>query len=66
MESFFSKLKTEWIHGRTYATRRQVEADFLKYIELFYNRQRKHQALEYLSPVAFEQRCHKTTMTQAA
>jgi len=66
VESFFGKLKTEWVHAKTYATRQEAEADIFKYIELFYNRKRKHQALDYLSPVAFEQRYHNTTMTQAA
>ena len=66
VESFFGKLKSEWVHGKTYMTRTEAQADIFKYIELFYNRKRKHQALDYLSPVAFEQRYGRITMTQAA
>jgi len=54
VESFFGKLKTEWVHGKTYPTRQAAETDVFKYIELFYNRKRKHAALGYLSPVDFE------------
>jgi putative transposase len=66
VESFFGKLKTEWTHGKTYRTHKEAQADLFTYIELFYNRKRKHQALDYLSPVAFEQRYGRITMTQAA
>ena len=66
VESFFGKLKTEWVHAKKYASRQEAEADIFKYIELFYNRKRKHAALGYLSPVAFEERHHQTTVTQAA
>jgi len=47
------KLKGEWGHGKTYATRREVETDVFKSVELFYNHRRKRQALGYLGPVAF-------------
>lgn len=54
VESFFGKLKTEWVHGKHYSTRKAAETDVFQYIELFYNRKRKHAALGYLSPVNFE------------
>jgi putative transposase len=38
MESFWGTLKTEMIHHKKYATRREAEAEILEYIELFYNR----------------------------
>jgi putative transposase len=64
-ESFFGKLKTEWTRGKRYATRKDAEADVFKYIELFYNRKRKHASLGYVSPVAFEESYH-SSLKQAA
>lgn len=55
-ESFFSKLKTEHVRGRTYRDLHQAEQDLFWYIEVFYNRKRTHASLGYLSPVQFEQR----------
>ena len=54
VESFFSLLKRERIRRRTYRTREEARADIFDYIECFYNRQRRHGYLDYLSPVAFE------------
>jgi putative transposase len=54
MESFFATLKTELVHLRNYYSRRQAKADIFEYIEVFYNRQRLHSALGYLSPLTFE------------
>ncbi len=65
VESFFGKLKTEWVHGKRYHTRKAAETDVFKYIELFYNRKRKHAALGYLSPVDFEDST-KTELETAA
>lgn len=56
MESFFGSLKTEWIYGKNYLTRQAAKQDTFKYIELFYNRQRRHASLGYISPAEFEQR----------
>jgi putative transposase len=55
MESFFASLKTECIQGIVYPTRTVARAELFDYIELFYNRQRIHSQLGYLSPVAYEQ-----------
>ncbi len=55
-ESFFSTLKTELIYRRRYATMEQARADIFHYIEVFYNRKRRHSALDYLSPVEYERR----------
>lgn len=55
MESFFGTLKSEWLHHYVYQTRDQARADVLFYIESFYNRRRRHSALDYLSPQAYEQ-----------
>jgi transposase InsO family protein len=54
-ESFFSTLKNELVHHCDFASREAARAAIFDYIEVFYNRQRKHQTLGYLSPVQFEQ-----------
>jgi putative transposase len=54
-ESFFSSLKKERIRGKTYLTREEARADIYDYIEVFYNRKRRHSKLGMLSPVDFEQ-----------
>lgn len=54
-ESFFSNLKNELVHHRDFHTREAARAAIFDYIEVFYNRQRRHQALGYLTPVQFEQ-----------
>jgi putative transposase len=54
MESFFHTLKTERVHHRDYQTRDEARRDIFEYIEVFYNRQRRHSTLGYLSPVQFE------------
>jgi len=53
-ESFFGKLKSEWICGRVYETREQARKELFWYIEVFYNRIRRHAALGYVSPAQFE------------
>jgi transposase InsO family protein len=54
MESFWGTLKTELVHQEHYATREQARQSIFEYIEVFYNRQRLHSSLGYLSPEAFE------------
>jgi putative transposase len=54
MESFFSTLKRELIHRHRYATQAQARLSIFEYIEVFYNRQRRHSAIGYKSPEAFE------------
>ena len=54
MESFLSTFKTECIHRHDLATHSQARAVGFDYIEIFYNRQRRHSALGYQSPVDFE------------
>ena len=46
----------ELIHGKTYNTRREAKTAIFEYIEGFYNRQRRHSYLGYLSPVDFEKK----------
>jgi transposase InsO family protein len=54
MESFFGTLKMELVHHEDYATRHQAHQSLFEYIEIFYNRQRRHSALNYTSPLQFE------------
>lgn len=54
MESFFSSLKTERVGQKIYRTRAQDKADVFDYIECFYNANRHHSTLGYLSPIDFE------------
>lgn len=53
-ESFFGSLKQELVHRVKFATRAEAKAAIFRYIEIFYNRTRKHSTLGYLSPEAFE------------
>ena len=54
METFFHTLKTELIFWRNYKTRAIAKSDIFEYIEVFYNRERMHSALNYCSPIEFE------------
>ena len=54
-ESFFATLKTELVYRQFYQTRQQARLSIFEYIVIFYNRQRLHSTLGYLSPVEFEQ-----------
>ena len=56
VESFFKSLKAELVWRRNWQTRREVEVALFEYINGFYNPRRKHSALGWKSPVAFEQR----------
>ncbi len=47
MESFFATLKKELVHHEDYATIEAAKASVFEYIEVFYNRQRRHSALGY-------------------
>jgi putative transposase len=55
MESCIGTLKTELVHHCQYATRTEAKTDIFEYIEVFYNRFRRHSALDYQCPVVFEQ-----------
>jgi transposase InsO family protein len=54
MESFWSSLKRELIHRRHFATRAEARAAIFEWVEVFYNRTRRHSALGFQSPVDFE------------
>lgn len=52
-ESFFNSLKNERVHGSRYHTHAEVKADVFQYIEMFYNRVRRHSTLGQISPERF-------------
>jgi len=54
-ESFFHTLKTELVNLCQYKTREEAQKDIFEYIEVFYNRQRRHSTIGYLSPLAYEE-----------
>ena len=53
-ESFFHSLKVEAIHGESFGTREEMRHTVFEYIEVDYNRTRRHSATGYISPMAFE------------
>jgi transposase InsO family protein len=53
-ERFMGALKTEWTHHERYATREQARLSVFEYIEVFYNRQRRHSTLGYVCPDEYE------------
>ena len=55
VESFFATLKNELVYEVRYRNRQQAQLSLFDYIEVFYNRIRRHSTLGYLSPVDFEQ-----------
>jgi putative transposase len=56
VESFFGTLKRELVYQRRYVTREEARQDLFEYIEVFYNRQRRHSTLGYHSPAEYEAR----------
>jgi len=61
MESFWGSLKNEMIHHQRYATRADAESA-KEYIEIFYNRQRRHSRLGYISPAQFVENFSNTEL----
>lgn len=55
VESFFSTLKSELVEGAEWATREEARLALFEWIEVWYNRQRRHSSLGYMSPMQFEQ-----------
>lgn len=53
-ESFFATVKTELVYQRRFATRAEAREAIFEFIEVFYNRQRRHSSLGYVSPVEYE------------
>ncbi|WP_412535461.1 IS3 family transposase [Pseudobacteriovorax antillogorgiicola] len=57
VESWFGGFKKEWLYRRKYRNESELKAIVFDYIEVWYNRKRKHSALGYLSPMQFEINC---------
>jgi putative transposase len=55
MESFFASLKKELVYHQSYQTYREAKRDIFYYIEVGYNRKRRHSSLAYLSPEEYQQ-----------
>jgi transposase InsO family protein len=53
-ESFFGTLKSETVFGEKFKPRLQAKRHLIDYIEMFYNSQRRHSYLGYLTPMEFE------------
>ena len=64
VESFFGSLKQERVHWRNYQTRYEAQQDILNYISVFYNNDRLHSTLGYVSPSEYERQL--TEMIQVA
>jgi putative transposase len=60
-ESFFATLKKELVHRQSWPSRRDLSSAVFEYIEAFYNRQRRHSTLGYLSPAEYEKAKITTT-----
>ncbi len=65
VESFFGSLKNEWVKGKIYRTFDDAKKDIFNYIEMFYNRKRRHASLGYVSPVVYEE-MHEMKQNRAA
>ena len=60
-ESFFATLKKELVHGRSWPTKVELRTEVFEYIEVFFNRRRRHSTLGMLSPAQFERNHHQQT-----
>jgi putative transposase len=63
-ESFFATLKKELVHGRSWPSKAELRAEAFEYIEVFYNRRRRHSTLGFLSPAQFETITHHHQLEQ--
>ena len=54
MESWFASLKKEQVHLQRYATRAAARLDIFEYLEMFYNKVRRHSKINNQSPTDFE------------
>jgi len=53
-ESFFGRLKSEWINHYRYLSRSEATQSIFYYIEIFYNRKRRHSSIDYVTPQEYE------------
>jgi putative transposase len=65
-ESFFATLKKELIHRRAWPAKAELRGEVFEYIEVFYNRRRRHTRLGQLSPSEYERTTHKQHQPEGA
>lgn len=53
-ESFFSTLKTELVHNMIFLNKESAKTTIAEWIEIFYNRRRRHSSIGYKSPAEYE------------
>jgi len=53
-ESFFARLKVEEVHAESYQNLNEAYSSVFEYIEMFYNRVRRHSTIGHISPVEYE------------
>lgn len=58
-ESFFATLKKELVHREHYRTRDEARTSIFQYVEIYYNRQRRHSTIDYQTPARYEQNWHQ-------
>lgn len=63
MESFFGRFKVELIYAENYKTIEAAQSGIFEYIEIFYNRQRRHSAIGYASPHDYEMKFNQLTVS---
>jgi len=59
-ENFFKIIKSELIYHETYKNHQEAKMDIFEFIEIWYNRKRSHQKLQYMTPVEFENKYYLT------
>ncbi len=63
MESFFSRLKVELVYAENYRTVEEARSGIVEYIEIFYNRKRRHSTIGYVSPHDYEQKFEQLSVS---
>lgn len=63
MEAFFGRFKVELIYAENYKSVETAQAGIFEYIEMFYNRQRRHSSIGYMSPYQYEQQYNQLTVS---
>lgn len=63
MESFFSRFKVELVYAESFKTVEDARTEIFEYIEMFYNRKRRHSSLGYVSPHEYEQQLQPLTVS---
>ena len=54
VESFFGRLKSEWVNHHRYSDRTEATRSLFYYIEIFYNRKRRHSSIDYVTPQEYD------------